>query len=123
MNTLKLCHDKGSTSDSSTPYWSRTCFSHESDLEGEIGRSMIPVLSLEIVGSIKSATSSAGCIATIWALPDFKVSHHGNFVKLKSGEISGHGFWWIWYAEVVFVCHESTSHVDSVNLRAEGEEC
>ena len=68
------------------------CFSHDSDLAGDIGRRIMPVLSLEIVGSMKSATSSAGCEAMIWAHPDFSVSHRGNFVKLRSGEMSGHGF-------------------------------
>ena len=67
--------------------------SHDSDLEGEIGRSMIPVLSLEIVGSIKSATPSAGCRDWISIHPVFRVSHHGNLVKLKSGAMSGQGFW------------------------------
>ena len=123
MKTLKLCQDSGRTSDSCTPRWSKICLSQDSDLAGDIGRRIIPVLSLEIVGSMKSATSSAGCRAWISRHPDFKVSHQGILVKLMSGAISGQGFWWICAAEVVFVCHDRTSHVDSVNFRADGEEC
>ena len=97
--------------------------SHDRDLDGEIGRSMMPVLFLEIVGSMKSATSSAGCRDCISAHPDLRVSHHGSLVKLKSGDISGHGLWCTCAAEVVLVCHDSASQVGSVNFIADGDEC
>ena len=66
--------------------------SHDRDLDGEIGRSMMPVLPLEIVGSIKSATSSAGSRDCISEHPDFEVYHQGSFVKLRSSEIKGRCF-------------------------------